>query len=82
MTKEEIFERMKEILSVVRPSANIDDVNFDTLLVKDLALDSLSMLLMGLALEKEFDVRFDSNFNFNTIGDVCDTLTGLLDARK
>lgn len=82
MTKEEIFEKMKGVLAVVRPSVNMDGINFDTLLVKDLALDSLSMLLMGLALEKEFDIRFDNNFGFETINDVCETLSGLLDAKN
>ena len=82
MTKEEILEKMKGVLSVVRPTADMDKVDFDTVLVRDLALDSLSMLLMGLALEKEFDVRFGDNIHFETIDDVCRTLSGLLDAKN
>lgn len=78
MTKQEVFEKMKGVLAVVRPTADMDKVNFDTELIKDLALDSLSMLLMGLALEKEFNVRFESNLQFVTVGDVCDTLLNLL----
>lgn len=82
MTRNEILAKMKGVLSVVRPSVNVDNIDFDTLLVRDLALDSLSMLLMGLALEKEFDVRFGDNVRFETINDVCDTLAGLLDAKN
>ncbi len=82
MTKNEILAKMKGVLSVVRPSVNMDNVDFDTLLVRDLALDSLSMLLMGLALEKEFDVRFSDNVHFETINDVCGTLAGLLEAKN
>lgn len=82
MTRNEILAKMKGVLSVVRPSVNVDNIDFDTLLVRDLALDSLSMLLMGLALEKEFDVRFGDNVHFETINDVCDTLAGLLDAKN
>ena len=82
MTKDEIFEKMRGVLSVVRPTADIDKITYDTVLVKDLALDSLSMLLMGLAIEKEFDVRFEDNIQFVTVGDVYDAILKLLDAKK
>lgn len=72
MTKEEILNRTKTILAVVKPAVSQDSINFDTVLVKDLGLDSLSSLLMGLAIEKEFDIKIADDVKFNTVNDVCE----------
>jgi len=78
MTKQEILEKTKSILAVVRPAISQDTINFQTVLVRDLGLDSLSMLLMGLALEKEFNIRFANNVQFVTVDDVCECVQKLL----
>lgn len=72
MTKEDILNRTKSILSVVKPAVSQDNINFDTVLVRDLGLDSLSNLLMGLALEREFNIRIDDDAQFITVDDVCE----------
>jgi len=78
MNKQEVFEKTKAILAVVRPAVDQASINFQTVLVKDLGLDSLSMLLMGLALEKEFNIRFENNVQFVTVDDVCECVMKLL----
>ncbi len=72
MTKEEILNRTKAILAVIKPAVSQDSINFDTVLVRDLGLDSLSYLLMGLALEKEFDMKIADDARFTTVDDVCE----------
>ncbi|MBQ0006913.1 MAG: acyl carrier protein [Alistipes sp.] len=72
MTKEEILDRTKAILAVVKPAVKQDDITFDSVLVKDLGLDSLSNLLMGLALEREFGIKIDDEARFVTVNDVCE----------
>ena len=78
MTKEEILAQLKEVVQVVRPSVNLNEVNFDTRLVEDLAMDSLSMMLTALAIENKLNVRFDNNQIFKTVGEVCDVALQLM----
>ena len=73
MTREEVFEGLKEIIAAVRPSLDLTSVGFESKLVSDLGIDSLSMLLLSLATEHKFNMRFDdSTPPFQTVGDVCD----------
>lgn len=78
MTKEEVFESLKEIIKVVRPSINLDNVSFDTRLTEDLALDSLSMMLMAMAIENKLGIRFPTDSSFLTVDDVCEEARKLL----
>jgi len=71
MTKEEVFEGLKEVLLVVRPKINLDTVSLDSALVQDLGIDSLSLMLMALASEEKFDMAFEQN-RFETVNDVCE----------
>lgn len=72
MERTDIYNKLKDILSKIKPSADLNAVGDDTQLVRDLGLDSLTILLMALAVEKEFGVRFDGNPQFNTVGQVID----------
>lgn len=78
MTKEEVFDSLKEVIKVVRPNMDLSNVNYDTRLVEDLALDSLSMMLTAMAIENKLGIRFDMQHTFNTVGDVCDIALKLL----
>lgn len=71
MTKEEALTALKEILTVIRPAADLDAVTFETQLTRDLGLDSLSMMLMALAIEDKLSVTFENNVPFVTVNDVC-----------
>jgi len=73
MTKEKVFEDLKEIITAVRPSVDVSTVSLESTLLGDLGIDSLSMLLLSLATENKFNIRFEGNNEpFNTVGDVCD----------
>lgn len=72
MQREEILETMKEILKQIKPSADFSNINDDLQLVRDLGLDSLTILLLSLAIENKFGFRFEGNPKFNTVGEVMD----------
>lgn len=72
-SKEEVFAGLKEILGVIRPATDLSGVNYDTELVRELGVDSLTMMLLSLAVEEKFEMRFpDMQKPFLTVGDVCD----------
>ncbi|MCR5827121.1 MAG: hypothetical protein K6G53_01755 [Bacteroidales bacterium] len=71
MTDTEIFEGLKEILAVMKPHLDTSSATLESNLVRDLGIDSLSMLLMSLALENKFKVNFDTTrAPFTTVGEV------------
>ena len=73
MTKEEVFEGLKEVLAVIRPKTDLSKVTFDTELVRELGIDSLSMMLLALATEEKFQMKFPEGQPLPvTVGEVCD----------
>lgn len=72
MTKDSVFEGLKEILAGVKPKLDQGSISFDSKLVNDLGIDSLSMLLLSLAAENKFNMQFAAGSSFDTVGDVCD----------
>ena len=75
MTREEVFEGLKEILAIIRPNTDISKANFDTELVRELGIDSLTMLLLSLAVEEKFQMKFpDGEAAPTTVGEVCDSV--------
>ena len=75
MTKEEVFGGLKEVLTVLRPNTDLSEVNFETELVRGLGIDSLTMMLLSLAVEEKFKMRFpDGEPMPVTVGDVCENV--------
>ena len=73
MTRETVFEGLKEILANVKPKLDQSHIQYDSKLVDDLSIDSLSMLLLSLAAENKFHLQFATDIApFQTVGDVCD----------
>lgn len=73
MAREEVFEGLKEIFAGVKPKLDLSKVGFDSKLVNDLGVDSLSMLLLSLAAEHKFGMQFETTEKpFETVGEVCD----------
>ena len=72
MQRETILEGLKEILKQIKPSTNLDSVGDDAQLVRDLGLDSLTILLLSLAIETKFQFKFEGTPKFNTVGEVLD----------
>ena len=75
MEREKIFEGLKEILKVIKPSADFSGISDDSQLVRDVGLDSLTILLLSLAIETKFGFTFDGNPKFNTVGEVMDYIS-------
>ena len=65
-----MLERLKEVIKKVMPDVNLDGVTEETRLVEDLEFDSLGIMMLAMALEDEFGVRFDGPVAFANVGDV------------
>lgn len=72
MNNEEIFNGLKEVIGTVKPKLDLSTVTLDSNLVRDLGIDSLSMLLLSLATEQKFNIQFDTQVQFQTVKDVVD----------
>ena len=75
MDRQEILGYLKEMLQLIKPSLDLSTVNDDTQLVSDLGLDSLTILLLGLAIENKFGSQVNimkGALEFQTVGDVID----------
>ena len=70
MDKQQIFDGLKEILKLIKPSADFSTINAESQLVRDVGLDSLTILLLSLAIENKFGFKFEGNPKFNTVGEV------------
>ena len=75
MEGEKIFDVMKEILKLIKPSADFTNINEDSQLVRDVGLDSLTIMLLSLAIENKFGFKFDGNPKFTTVGEVIDFIS-------
>ena len=75
MTRQEVFDGLKEVIAVLRPATDLSEVGFDTELVRGLGIDSLSMIMLSLATEEKFQMRFpDGEAAPTTVGEVCDAV--------
>lgn len=75
MTREDIFNGLKEILTLIKPSKDLSSVNESSQLVRDVGLDSLTIMLLSLAVENKFQFKFDGTPKFNTVGEVIDYIS-------
>lgn len=69
-----MLERLKKIIGKVLPSIDVSSVTDDTRLIEDLGFDSLSIMMMSMEIEDEFNFRFTEFVKFETVGDVCSYL--------
>lgn len=72
MTRESVLEGLKEILTLIKPSMDLSSVTEASQLVRDVGLDSLTILLLSLAVENKFGFKFEGQPKFNTVGEVID----------
>ena len=76
LTREEILEKLKDILLTMDPTKKdkINNVNESTRLIEDLGLTSVAMLYMVVAIEETFEIMFDNlgTDDFKTIGNTLD----------
>ena len=67
-----IFDKLIAILQRVKPNVDISTVTMDSRLITDLGIDSLSMMLLAISVEDEFNIEFGDDTNFNTVQELCD----------
>ncbi len=72
MNRQDVLDSLKEVLALIRPSLDPTTVNEDTQLTSELGLDSLTTLLLSLAIENKFNFKFEGMVKFNTVGEVID----------
>lgn len=72
MTKEAIFEELKGIFRQIRPTLNTDTLTPETRLIEELALDSLTILLLSFTIEQKFGFQFEGAPKFATVSEVID----------
>ena len=75
MEREAILNELKEILILIKPSMDLSAVTEDSQLVRDVGLDSLTILLLSLAVENKFGFKFEGTPKFETVGEVIDYIT-------
>lgn len=72
MTRTDIFESLKDIVWQIRPSIDLTKIKEDSQLVRDLGLDSLTILLLSLAVENKYGFKFEGSPRFETVNEVTD----------
>lgn len=75
-----ILTKLVDILLRVKPNVKPDSVKMESKLIADLGIDSLSMMLLAISVEDEFNIRFEGTPAFDTVQDICDYIadkTGL-----
>ena len=66
------MEGLREIIKVIKPKLDASKIEESANLVVDLGVDSLSMMLLSLAVENKFQFQFDTVEPFKTVGEVID----------
>ena len=72
MKREDVLVEIKEILKLIKPSMDLSNVTEESQLVRDVGLDSLTILLLSLAIENKFGFKFEGNPKFTTVAEVLD----------
>lgn len=75
MNRDTILEGLKEILTLIKPSMDLSAVTEASQLVRDVGLDSLTIMLLSLAVENKFQFKFEGTPKFNTVGEVIDYIS-------
>ena len=75
MEREAILNELKEILILIKPSMDLSAVTEESQLVRDVGLDSLTILLLSLAVENKFGFKFEGTPKFETVGEVIDYIS-------
>ena len=82
MTREQIIEKLRDILIATDGRGQSDAMNVteQTKLATELGLNSVSMLYMVIAIEEDFNIRFEDvgAADFVTLGDVVDYIEAKL----
>lgn len=67
--EQKIFDQLKDILLTIKPKIDQSLLTEKAHLINDIGMDSLSMLLLVLAIENEFGIKIPGNSNFLTVNE-------------
>ena len=70
--KDEIINQLAVLIRTVAPEASGMALTAQTSLMEDLGLDESALMLLALAAEDEFDIRFSGSPELETLGDVAE----------
>ena len=70
-----VFDKLVEIFANVIPEVESSEITPESELFEDLGLNSLTMMLLAVSVEDEFNIKFEDVENLNTVQDVCDYIT-------
>ena len=69
-----MYERLLKLIKENMPDADVDNATPSSRLFEDLGMDSIGLMMLSMAMEDEFGVRFDEPQPFSTVQDVLDYL--------
>ena len=76
MTREEVLEKIRQVIRDCVPDMAADDLKEDTVINTETAIDSMGFILVICKLEAIFDVRIPERQwqRLSTMGDVADAI--------
>ena len=69
-----MFERLLKLMKENMPDTDFSGATPESRLFEDLGFDSIGLMMLSMAIEDEFGVRFDEPVPFATVQDVLDYL--------
>ena len=75
-----IFDKLLEIFANVIPEVDTNEIKPESNLIEDLGLNSLTLMLLAVTIEEEYNMKFDDLSSKETVGEVRDyiaEMTGL-----
>ena len=69
-----MFERLLKLMEQNMPDNDFSNATPESRLLEDLGIDSIGLMMLSMAIEDEFGVRFNEPVPFQTVQDVLDYL--------
>lgn len=69
-----MFERLLKLIKQNMPDVDTSKATPESRLMEDLGMDSIGLMMLSMAMEDEFGVRFDEPEPFETVQDVMNYL--------
>lgn len=66
-----VYDKLLEIFENVIPEVDTAEISEESTLFEDLGLNSLTMMLLAVSVEDEFNIKFEDVEELETVGDVC-----------
>lgn len=66
-----IYDKLLEIFGNVIPEVDASEINMESSLTEDLGLNSLTMMLLAVSIEDEYNIKFEDAGELKTVKDVC-----------